>query len=269
MRTFAPSGYLRGVVKYFWAFEGTGGDDAEKTFSAIVDGCPGVIMVQSQEDRFCDVGRGALPEIFLYGQTEKPVRFLASGRVGAVGICFHPHALKSVFGMDAHELTNGCTDLNLLGGKKQDRLSERLFDVQGTEARIDLLSHYLTAQVQRNTHTLDAATHYAVTQIVQRRGRISLSELQGELKMSERTLERRFKQAVGISPKQLIRIARFQQSLDQLRQNQYDKFSDVAYGNDYADQSHFIRVFKEFTGFTPLEFRRQVNEVVQNFPEVK
>jgi AraC-like DNA-binding protein len=93
--------------------------------------------------------------------------------------------------------------------------------------------------------------------------------LQRELQLSERTLERKFKQAVGISPKLFARIARFQQSLDQLRQNQYDKLSDVAYGNEYADQSHFIRVFKEFTGFTPLEFRKQVHEVVENFPEIK
>jgi len=269
MRTFAPPEHLQAVVKYFWAFESNGGGDAEKTFSAIVDGCPGVIMVQSENDNFRDAQKEKLPEIFLYGQTEKPVRFSAAGSIGAVGICFQPHALKSVFGMDAHELTNACLDLDIFSSKKQGRLSERLFDKRTVEGRVDLLSHYLTERVENNPHIIDVPTQYAITRIVQSCGNVSLQQVQQELKLSERTLERKFKQAVGVSPKLFARIARFQQSLDQLRQNQYDKLSDVAYGNDYADQSHFIRVFKEFTGFTPLDFRNQVNEIVQNFPEVK
>jgi len=269
MRTFAPPDHLQSVVKYFWAFESSGARDAEKTFSAIVDGCPGVIMVQAENDNFRDEQKKKLPEIFLYGQTAAPVRFSASGNVGAVGICFQPHALKSVFGMDAHELTNACLDLDIFSSKKQGKLSERLFDVKGIEGRIDLLSHYLAEKVQNNPYAIDAATHHAISRIVQSFGNVSLQQVQQELNLSERTLERKFKQAVGVSPKLFARIVRFQQSLDQLRQNQYDKLSDVAYGNDYADQSHFIRVFKEFTGFTPLEFRKQVNEVVENFPEVK
>ncbi len=130
-------------------------------------------------------------------------------------------------------------------------MSERLFDVRSAEARVDLLSHYLTDRVETNPHIIDPTTQYAITRIVQSCGNVSLQQVQQELKLSERTLERKFKQAVGVSPKLFARITRFQQSLDNLRQNQYNKLSDVAYGNDYADQSHFIRVFKEFTGFTP------------------
>lgn len=269
MKTFAPPAHLRSVVRYFWAFESPGGSDAEKTFSAIVDGCPGVIMVQSEKENFCDEKKKALPSIFLYGQTEKPVRFSASGTVGAVGICFQPHALKSVFGMDAHELTNACLDLNMFSSRKQGTLSEVLFNSLTVEDRIHILSAYLSDRLQNNRLPADAAIHYVVSQIVQRYGQVSIQELQAYLKVSERTLERKFKAAVGISPKLFLRIVRFQQSLDQMRQSQYDKLSDIAYAHAYADQSHFIRVFKEFTGFTPLEFQKQATEVVENFPEVK
>jgi AraC-like DNA-binding protein len=57
--------------------------------------------------------------------------------------------------------------------------------------------------------------------------------------------------------------------MNQMRSNRYDKLSDLAYENDYADQAHFIRVFKEFTGFSPLEFKKQSNEAVENFPQIK
>lgn len=64
--------------------------------------------------------------------------------------------------------------------------------------------------------------------------------------------------AIGISPKLFARISRFQESLYQLRAGKYDKLSDVAYENEYFDQSYFIRVFKEFTGFSPLQFKKNM-----------
>jgi len=93
-----------------------------------------------------------------------------------------------------------------------------------------------------------------------------LKDLQQKLRMTERSLERRFKQAIGISPKLFGRICRFQVSLNQLRKDNYDKLSDIAYENGYADQSHFIRSFREFAGVSPFDFKKQSNELVRNFP---
>lgn len=55
-----------------------------------------------------------------------------------------------------------------------------------------------------------------------------------------------------------MRTLLFQETLDQLRTNSYDKLSDIAYENEYFDQSYFIRVLKEFTGFSPLEFKKNM-----------
>jgi len=88
------------------------------------------------------------------------------------------------------------------------------------------------------------------------------------LLLSEKSFERKFKQGVGISPKLFSRICRFQAALNQLRNNHYRKLSDVAYENGYADQSHFIRAFKEFAGFSPQQYRLQSHEVVENLPEL-
>jgi len=74
------------------------------------------------------------------------------------------------------------------------------------------------------------------------------------LHLNERTFERRFVAAVGISAKQFSRIIQFQQSLEQLTVKDYTKLSDIVYSNGFADQSHFIRVFKAFTGKSPKKF---------------
>lgn len=266
-KTFAPPQMLLPFIKYFWALQTSSSDPASKTFSAIVDGCPGVIMLQSERAGFSDEAKKKLPNIFLYGQTVKPVKFSAAGNIDALGICFQPHALKSVFGMDAHELTDACLDLNSFAGKNHNNLSEQLLNSTSLDEQIKTLSFYLIDRIQKNGKE-DEVIMQAVNHISQNHGDLNIKELQTSLKMTERTLERRFKQTIGISPKLFSRICHFQHSLGQYRKRDYGKLSDIAYENDYADQSHFIRVFREFTGFSPLDFRKQTNEVVENFPQI-
>ncbi len=267
-RTIAPAATLSHFVKYFWILESSASGSSEKTYGAIVDGCPGIIMLQSEREGFCDEKKKKLPGIFLYGQTTEPVRFSAAGNVDVLGVCFQPHALKSVFGIDAHDLTSACTDVNHLTPSKQGKLSERLLNAISPHDQIGILSRYLIDRIQVNKTPPDVGMSHAVSQIIQSGGSISIRDIQRKLQQSERTLERKFKQAIGISPKLFSRICRFQHSLDQMRKSNYEKLSDIAYAHEYADQSHYIRVFKEFTGFTPLEFQKQTTEVVENFPHI-
>ncbi len=95
----------------------------------------------------------------------------------------------------------------------------------------------------------------ALSRLQETQGALSLRDLRDELRITERSFERRFKQYTGMSPKLFARIAQFQASLQQLRDKQFDKLSDLAYSNDYADQSHFIRTFREFAGCSPLKFQ--------------
>jgi AraC-like DNA-binding protein len=57
--------------------------------------------------------------------------------------------------------------------------------------------------------------------------------------------------AIGVSPHQYIRIARFQEAVRLIKASQFETWSELAYDLNYADQSHFIKDVKEFSGFTP------------------
>ncbi|MEP7377234.1 MAG: AraC family transcriptional regulator, partial [Chitinophagaceae bacterium] len=95
---------------------------------------------------------------------------------------------------------------------------------------------------------------YATDQILNNSGKEIISEILETLRLTERTFQRIFKKYVGITPTQYRRICQFQQSFGQLRGKQFTKISDVAYDNGFADQSHFIRSFKEFTQITPKDY---------------
>ena len=70
------------------------------------------------------------------------------------------------------------------------------------------------------------------------------------LAYSERHRRRLYQQQIGLAPKQVARIVRFQQALHELRT------ADEVSLEGYYDQAHFIREFRAFTGMTPTAYRR-------------
>ncbi|PSL46373.1 AraC family transcriptional regulator [Chitinophaga niastensis] len=260
----SPPDYLKNHIRYFWTLESTSVDHLPKTFGPMADGCPGLMFQRSEEGTFYQHNK-QLPDILLYGQTTKYTALQLIGQVSTIGICCYPNALKSIFGLNADELTNTCVDLNLLPAAPSFRLSEKLMTAASTADQIEIISSFLYIQIKKNQAPTDEITQYALSQIIQSKGNIGLKELQKNLQLTERSFERRFKQCVGISPKLFSRICRFQSSLDQLRNNDYNKLSDIAFENDYADQSHYIRVFKEFAGISPFQYQKQSKEAGTNF----
>ena len=71
---------------------------------------------------------------------------------------------------------------------------------------------------------------------------------------SQKHLIHQFKTFFGLTPKVLHRIFRFNQILRQIQNKDYLEWSGIAYEFGYSDQSHFIKEFKEFSGFNPQQF---------------
>ncbi len=71
---------------------------------------------------------------------------------------------------------------------------------------------------------------------------------------SQKHLINQFKKYFGLTPKVFHRIFRFNDILKQIRNKQSLKWAEIAYEFGYSDQSHFIKEFKEFSGFNPKKF---------------
>ena len=63
-----------------------------------------------------------------------------------------------------------------------------------------------------------------------------------------------FKKYIGLTPKVLHRILRFNEILQKIHLKEQLDWSQIAYQFGYADQSHFIKEFREFSGFSPQQF---------------
>ena len=226
------------------------------TLPFYADGYPGIIFHQTENGLYFD-GSNKQPPLFLYGQTVKPVLMSLAGPFKVIVFYLYPYAIKSLFRFGAHELTDGCLDLGLHATASFKPAVEAIQEATITEHQVAAISKYLLAVIERQRILVDTTIQYAVNRITKTNGQVSLKELRNMLFVTERTFERRFEQHVGISPKLFARICQFHASRQQLHQHDYLKMSDLAYGNGYTDQSHFIRSFREFTGVAPLEYRRQ------------
>jgi AraC-like DNA-binding protein len=194
-----------------------------------------------------------MPLLFLYGQTIKPIEIIIEGKYKLIVFQLYPFVPKSFFNVTAKDINDGCYDLNQL--ENGNDVIQQLLQKSKLENRIEILTALLFDIFQGKKITLDLQIRQAIQTIIDNKGQITIKEICNTIHITERTFERRFIKEVGISAKQFSTIIQFQLSLQQLTLKDFSKLTDIVYNNGYADQSHFIKVFKAFTGKTPKAFK--------------
>lgn len=260
IKIIQPVPPLRKHIRFFFIMENTSTAFIGK-FKIIPEGVPGMIF-QENPTVFYDKDKQTLPQSFLFGQATQYSQLTATGSFRNIGVSFQPAALRSVFRIEAIELTQRHTDINDL---VKTTINDQLLNTQTLEQKIAVLEHFFLQQTTDCKGENDKVK-FALNQF--QKGQ-ELKQVQADLKISERSLERLFKSYIGISPKLYSRICRFQSALKTLRTANFNALTEIAYLENYFDQSHFIRDFKYFTGTTPKSFLLNANEQLPNFPELK
>lgn len=239
---------LRHLVKDISYFGGYNFDEKPRSFKFFADGLVGLIFHEPDSHLLFNEKKAA--PLFLYGQTVKPMEVVYTTSFSIVIFFFQPYAVKYLFGIDAHELTDTCVDFDLINKK----LPLDLMNVDTVEKRIKLIIDYLIETERSLKKPLDQRIPYATGKIISEPGNISLSDLRKEIHITERTLERKFLQYVGVTPGTFSKICRFSNALKYLTNKNFTNLTDLAYSAGYADQSHFIHHFREFTSMTPSQY---------------
>lgn len=201
------------------------------------------------------VGGGAGAAAVAVGARCEPSIIHMAGRVEHVTVTLRPGGMAALLGIPAAELAAEDVPLDALWGPRAAEALERLAGTPPTAARAAVMEAVLRDLLAARAPRPDAAAAEAVRRIGRARGRIRVRELAAAIGVSERRLEQVFQRQVGLSPKQVCRIARFRSTVSLLRRAPDRGWSEIAYDCGFYDQSHLVNEFQAIAGLAPGEFR--------------
>lgn len=260
-----PSLRLRPFVKCYWSLK-QASDGTALTEPVIPDGCSEIVF--NLEDRFkrykiCGEVETQPTAIFV-GQMRRHVMLQPTGNVYLFGIRFHPAGAFPFFDFSFDELTDRIVPLSDVLGCKTVSIQEKLNKCSDFFSMASTVNAEMERLLKRESDSNNIAD-IACGLIAVTKGAFPVVSISAKLGLSERHLERRFRERVGLSPKAFARIQRFQFALRRIKAERDIDLLDLALSAGYYDQSHFIKDFKDFSGQTPLEFIRAEQQMSEVF----
>ena len=251
-----PSKILEQYIKCYYSLEYERGSDVVDY--AFATGCVEVMFTLEGNLWETKVGDDFVKTspIEVWGQVLKPMMFRVSGPSKVFGIRFHPSAAAFFLSEDVSRLNDQVFDLTTVVGSSVADLHRRLEEATSDDMRIEAVDHYLLKKISGQTKILRKID--LVQKVMNEMSRKdffdNIENVAERYGITSRYLQKVFVQHTGLTPKLFSKINRFQNSLILLG-GENESLTSVGYSSGYFDQSHFIREFKSFTGFTPSLFK--------------
>ncbi|MCD8080194.1 MAG: helix-turn-helix transcriptional regulator [Bacteroides sp.] len=190
----------------------------------------------------------------LSGHTTDYVDLHGNEQVRILSVVFQPWGARAFFRFPLDEVAGQHATAEDLSDTQFRELEKRVIGQPDEKACIRLIEEFLTQRFQ-----LERAYNYqrmteAIRLIDRTGGEISLTALSDVTCLSQKQFQRVFTDHIGIRPKEFLRIVRFQYTLSRMKVPMNKDFTRLACECGYYDQSHLIREFRQFSGYTPKEY---------------
>lgn len=236
-----PSSLLSDYVRNILVLDG----QSQPDLPVFTNGVPALV---------CRIKRDVI-ELTLFGKSIPDDVLMIDDDTIHIIFFFKPFSVASLFDIPAVTLAKEVINLFQWDAHKMNALKIQLLSAENTTQKIDGLGHFLYRQLERNRKQCELI-RYATDEIMNDSAPEALTSVLEKLNVNQRTFQRMFRKLVGITPNQYRRICQFQRSFTQVRAKSFETLAEVAFDNGFADQSHFIRSFKEFTQLTPNDYIR-------------
>ncbi|HZH54422.1 MAG TPA: AraC family transcriptional regulator [Sphingobacteriaceae bacterium] len=172
--------------------------------------------------------------------------------IKVVIVSFTNTGISQLFGICQSEVINQIIPLEHINAASRS-LKQKLEDTIFCEQKaLILIDNWLLEQLKCRSHSPYFSHIDQVCQLIQTRcGDFRIRELCREVNMSQSSLERHFKEMIGITPKHYCRIIRFIAVYQFILNNTNLHWGELVYRYNFFDQAHFIKDFKNFFGFSP------------------
>ncbi|REL24030.1 AraC family transcriptional regulator [Rhodohalobacter sp. SW132] len=252
--TLSPSDKLKGFVRFFWVFEI---DNITKPYiyRSMADPCCELIFhYKGQYDELTKSGERTSSFFSgIHSQTQHYRRFITEESFGIFGMYLYPFASQQLLGLPGNELTDQMPDLSSALGRPGAELEEQMILAGSNSERYNILTAFLENHFHQNPVD-EHPVCSAIRHIIHSPKTYSVRELAEYYHLSERQFERKFKEHTGFTPVKYLRLVRFGKACDHYTEFDNKSLTEIALECGYYDQSHFIKDFKQFSGYHPSAF---------------
>ncbi|MDR0431366.1 MAG: helix-turn-helix domain-containing protein [Tannerellaceae bacterium] len=246
---FRPHILLTPYIETYWSV--CGFKEKEEFHKILPDGCVDIIFSIGENRQFGL--EPILPNIV--GTMTTYLEGSYSNNVNMLGIRFKPTGITAFTRIPIYEFTDQRIGLDYRETIFDESFFAELPEKRTTGDCIRHLDSYLIKKLNR-VFTPEDQIVYAVNLIQQTNGLLPLMEVANKSCLSIRHFERKFKNAVGISPKTFSKIIKFQYTRTYLKRNKNISLFSAAIDCGYYDQSHLIKDFRVLSGNTPSDFKK-------------
>ena len=196
------------------------------------------------------------------GLTSRSVAIRHDGSQHGVRASLTPFGARALYGMPAAALVDTLVPLDAVLGPLGAELVDRLRRAMGWDERFAALDHVFLRALGRGAprrhdpHRVRPEVAEAWRRLVATRGRAQVGAMAADLAWSRRHLSRQFRNEVGLTPKAMARVLRFEHAHRLVAGDDPPSWAQVSATAGYADQAHLVREWREFTGRSPTAWRR-------------
>lgn len=236
---------LQEYIEYIWFMKWDFGEQDGARCIRIPNPCTKMVALQQKDKTF--------PPL-VYGANTEAKFFTLRGNGATVGFDFKPGGLYPILGKSLHNWpVEGILAQQFFSGLPPPpqeiwtglNLSKWITEIQ------DLLFNMLKSSSENNYKQLLPLVDKAL------KGAINNPEEMAQIsETSLRSLQRIFQHEVGLSPRDLLRIARFNEAIRKISDNDFQSFADIALESGFFDQPHMTNEFQKLAATPPSKFKR-------------
>ncbi len=219
-------------------------EEVEAVDRVLPDGCTDILLEYDPVSR--------RQELSYCGTFTHP--FVSTRQAGSetriFAVRFFPGGAHYFHGMPTHLFTGSNYCLEEIWPENVEIIGERILEARDFNERVRIMDQYLNQLLSRRTSDCDLMKNL-LHRIFVSGGSVGIKELAEREAISERQLNRKFGQWIGISPKKFSEVVRFQSVLHSIQSGGSVDWTELALKHSFFDQAHLIRDFRRFYGASP------------------